>query len=213
MSIPTGALAEALVVAAPLRLEARALRRGAPGLRVLRTGMGPVRAGRAARRLASDPARALAVAGLCGALDPGLLPGDVVVASALVGPDGARRELDCDALYEQLVAFGLRVRAVPLASVDHVVRGAERPRLRDTGARAVDMESAWLAEAAGDRPLAVVRVVLDGPNHELWRPAALGQLRTALKSLRAAGPGLARWVGEVAGEAAPVGSPPAYALL
>lgn len=208
-----GALAEALVVAAPLRLEARALRRGAPGLRVVRTGVGAARARRAARQLASDPARALAVAGLCGALDPGLLPGDVVVASALIGPDGERRELDCDALYEQLVAFGLRVRAAPVASVDHVVRGAERRRLRDTGARAVDMESAWLAEAAGERPLAVLRVVLDGPDHELWRPAVLGQLRIALKNLRAAGPGLARWVGEVAGEPVRSDSPPVYALL
>ena len=34
----------------------------------------------------------------------------------------------------------------------------------------------WFAEGI-QRPLAVVRVVLDGPNHELWRPAMLGQLR------------------------------------
>ena len=58
-----------LVVAAALRLEARALRRGAPRLPVLHAGVGPERARRACRELADSPARRLAVAGLCGGLE------------------------------------------------------------------------------------------------------------------------------------------------
>ncbi len=78
-----------LVVAAALRSEARALRRGRRGLRVLRTGVGPERARAAAPRLLAEAAPAVALAGLCGALDPALEPGALVVASELRGAGGA----------------------------------------------------------------------------------------------------------------------------
>jgi 4-hydroxy-3-methylbut-2-enyl diphosphate reductase len=48
----TGSLAPGLVILAPLRLEARAVRGGAPGATVVRTGAGPARAAATARRLA-----------------------------------------------------------------------------------------------------------------------------------------------------------------
>ena len=74
-----------LLVLAPMALEARAIRAGAPWTRVEKIGMGPRRA-RAASGLAggngSGPAPAL-IAGVCGALDPALEPGDVVLASEL----------------------------------------------------------------------------------------------------------------------------------
>src|SRR5204862_125250 len=70
----------------------------------------------------------------------------------------------------------------------------EREELRRAGAIAVDMESAWLAAAAGARPLAVVRVVVDTPGRELRRPLATarGGLR-ALRTLRRAVPALQTW--------------------
>jgi 4-hydroxy-3-methylbut-2-enyl diphosphate reductase len=60
------------------------------------------------------------------------------------------------------------------------------------------MESAWLARGAGARPLAVLRVVSDGPGHELMRPAIVRQGVHALRRLRDAAPALERWGERVA---------------
>ena len=182
-----------IVVAAPLGLEARALRRGAPGLRVLRTGMGPARARRAAERLRADPASAVAVAGLCGALVPDLEPGDVLVASSVEDEHGGAAELETVGVCRALRAIGIDPRVGRIICTDHFAHGRERERLALGGAVAADMESAWLAAGAGHRPLAVVRVVIDGPRHELWRPAAARQLLLGLRRLREIAPALERW--------------------
>jgi len=187
------AAGDAFVVAAPLGVEACALRRGEPRLRVLRTGMGPARARRAAVRLRDDPARALAVAGLCGSLVPELVPGDVVVASRLACDDAEALALETEALCDALRALGLAPRVGCLHSLGRLARGAERARLVSLGAVAVDMESAWLARGAGARPLAVLRVVSDGPGHELFRPGIVSQGVRALRRLRDAAPALERW--------------------
>jgi 4-hydroxy-3-methylbut-2-en-1-yl diphosphate reductase len=63
----------------------------------------------------------------------------------------------------------------------------------DPGALAVDLESAWLAAAAGERPVAVIRAISDTPQRPLLSPAALAGGLRALRSLRAAGPALTRW--------------------
>ncbi len=81
--------------------------------------------------------------------------------------------------------------------MDHLVRGPERERLAATGALVADMESAVLARAADGRPLAVVRAVSDTPDRPLVSPGALGGGLAALRSLRAAGPALARWAAAV----------------
>jgi 4-hydroxy-3-methylbut-2-enyl diphosphate reductase len=191
---PRGAAAgDALVVAAPLAVEACALRRGDPRLRVLRTGMGPARSRRAAARLRDDPARALAVAGLCGSLVPELVPGDVVVASRLACDDAEELALESEALCEALRSLGLAPRVGRVHSVGRLAMGYERERLVSLGAVAVDMESAWLARGAGARPLAVLRVVSDGPGHELFRPGIVSQGVRALRRLRDAAPALERW--------------------
>jgi len=182
-----------LLVAAPLRIEARALRRGAPALHVLHTGAGPRRARRAADRLLLEPADCVVVAGLCGALDAELAPGDVVLATEVRGPERRTALAAAGALRRSLDTEGLRVLAAPIVSVDHVVRGNERRVWSARGARAVDMESAWLAPGAGGRPLAVVRVVLDGPGHELLRPSLGRHWRAASRSLEAVARALARW--------------------
>ncbi len=198
-----------LLVCAPLRLEARAVRRGLRGAaqagaaqagagqagagRVVATGYGPARAAAQADAVRQEPFAALAVAGTGGGLAGGLRPGDLVVASEV--RDG-HSVIPCPSaalLAGELRRAGLRVRVGPVVTVDHLVRGAERKRLAATGALVADMESAVLARAAGGRPLAVVRAVSDTPERPLVSPGALGGGLAALRSLRAAAPALARW--------------------
>jgi len=178
----------------PLRIESAAVRRGLPEALVLRSGLGSARARSTALVAARIPADAVAVAGFCGAVAEGLHAGDVVVASEVRGP---ARVTACSSgpVVAALVALGIeRVRVGPVASIDHLVRGAERGVLADEGALAVDMESAWLAPAAAGRPFAVLRVVLDTPAREIHRPlTALADGIAAWRALRRAAPALAMW--------------------
>jgi 4-hydroxy-3-methylbut-2-enyl diphosphate reductase len=210
-----------LLVCAPLRLEARALRRGlrsagqetgqpagqrteqvtgaGPGaVRVVVTGYGPRRASARETMLRDQPFAAMAIAGVGGGLAADLRPGDLVVASEVT--DG-HTVIPCPSaalLAGELRRAGLRVRVGRVVTVDHLVRGAERERLAATGALVADMESAVLARAAGGRPLAVVRAVSDTPDRPLVSPGVLGGGLAAFRSLRAAGPALARWAAAVA---------------
>ena len=183
-----------LLVLTPLRIERAAVRRRLPGAMVLRTGMGAANARAAAFVAAGIPADAVAVAGFCGAVAGGLRAGDVVVAGEVRGPEGVTV---CDArpVVAALEAQGIgRISVGPIASADHVVHGAERGVLAAHGALAADMESAWLATAAAGRPLAVVRVVLDTPSREIYRPlATLAGGVAAWRALRRAAPALALW--------------------
>jgi len=142
-------------------------------------------------RLRTDAAARLVVAGLCGALEPDLVPGDVVLASRL---------LDCEvplhgdpALEAALTGAGLRVHLAPMLCATRLVQGGERARLRARGAVAVDMESRWLAPAAQGRPLSVIRVVMDGPRHELFRPGTPGNLLRGLRVLRVLAGAIEDW--------------------
>ena len=153
-----------LLVFAPLRLEAaclsRSLRRRS---RVIRTGAGPRRARiAAARGLAVEDARGVAVVGLCAATRPGVEPGEVVLATELRRPDGRITKIPGNPLLaSSLRRLGLEVSVGPVASVEHVAGPCERAFVRETGASAVDMESAWLADASAGRPLAVLRTVAE----------------------------------------------------
>ena len=139
---------------------------------MLRSGMGAARARSAAPAAARIPADAVAVAGFCGAVAGGSRAGDVVVASEVRGPAGVTT-CASGPVVAALAALGTeRVHVGPVASIEHLVRGAERGVLAGEGALAVDMESAWLAPAAAGRPFAVLRVVLDTPARELHRPLA-----------------------------------------
>jgi 4-hydroxy-3-methylbut-2-enyl diphosphate reductase len=183
----------ALQIAVALRSERFALM---PPRRALRSGMGPERARAAVPKLAATTARAVALMGFCGALTDDLEPGDVIVASELRGgPDGTIACTAPELLAQALRRRGLRVHVGPLVSVEHIVHGGdERARLAAEGALAVDMESAWLAEGAGDRPLAVVRTVVDAPGRELHRPlkTVTGALQ-AMRALRATAPSVQAW--------------------
>ena len=138
-----------LVLVAARGSRPRAARRGgARRAAVLRTGMGPRRPAAAAARGRADPARARGgAAASAAALDPGLEPGDVVVADELRGADGP---FACDGARAGRVPRARRAahRARgPLVRSAHVVRGAERAGSPRDGAIAVDMESAWLRAA------------------------------------------------------------------
>jgi 4-hydroxy-3-methylbut-2-enyl diphosphate reductase len=199
-----------VLVTAPLRLEALAIRAGARGLRIHKTGMGPERSRAAVPLLRGDPAAALVVMGVCGGLDERCEPGDVVIAEELLDgeldhdgegrPDGGHRaagetlgmeRLACPSaapLAAALEARGVKVRCGAVVSVGRIARGETRVRLRERGAIVVDMESAWLAPGAGDRPFAVIRVVADTPSREVTRPllTLAGAARAALSLRRTA---------------------------
>lgn len=197
-----GNLHRELIVLTPLSIEARAIRSALPGVEVITTGMGPEKAITAADRLRSTAGgrspedRVVVVAGFCGALDPTLGPGDVVVATEIQGPAGVLMCSSAGILAAALHRLGIDARLGPILSTDRLVSGSERHRLRsETGAIAVDMESAWLGAGAGDRPFAVLRVVVDTPGRELkGNPLATarGGLR-AYRALTRAAPALGSW--------------------
>jgi 4-hydroxy-3-methylbut-2-enyl diphosphate reductase len=191
----------ALVIAAPLRLEAALVRSAARGTRVQTTGMGVERSRSAAPRLGGTPGDALLVLGFCGGLDESSRPGEVVVADevwAAADEGHDNRPIGCEgagALAAAVAGQGLRVRRGPIVSVGRIALGERRAQLHRAGALAVDMESAWLAAGAAGRPFGVVRVVLDSPSHELLRPGiAIWGPRAARALRRAAGAAVRGWV-------------------
>jgi adenosylhomocysteine nucleosidase len=116
--------------------------------------------------------------GVCGALAPGLKPGDLVVASAV--RDGTAR-FQTDASWSRSIASRLPHAiggTVAGSDVMLVAPEAKAALHGSSGAVAVDMESHIAARFAARRglPLAVLRAVSDGANHAL-PPAAQRGLR------------------------------------
>ncbi|MFJ3582487.1 1-hydroxy-2-methyl-2-butenyl 4-diphosphate reductase [Streptomyces sp. NPDC090127] len=207
---PSGSAAPPLLIVCALGIEQLALRSGgrtgAPGaFTVVRTGMGPAHARRGvAAALDREPWRDAAViaSGFCAGLAPGMHPGDLVVAEeTLGGPDGPGAVTTCTGTELLVKALsravpGRTVHTGPLTGSAHVVRGQERADLRATGAIAVDMESAATlrtALAAGPRPVAAVRVVVDAPEHELVRIGTVRGGISAFRVLRAVLPAFFEW--------------------
>jgi 4-hydroxy-3-methylbut-2-enyl diphosphate reductase len=185
---------QSLLVLVPLRVEEAALRTS-PGWHVLRTGMGPARARiAAARALAVEDVTAVVVVGVCAAVSPLLSPGDVVCATEL-RREGAE---PVEAPASALLASALRRRGLPvhvgsLVSTDHVAGPQERRRYEAAGVLALDMESAWLADGAAGRPLAVLRVVVEPAGRRLADLRTIPAGVRALVNLRRASAALAEW--------------------
>jgi 4-hydroxy-3-methylbut-2-enyl diphosphate reductase LytB-like protein/phosphorylase superfamily protein len=169
------------LVCTPLLVEQLALGH-LPGTPVRRTGMGPRPA------LPDGPGL---VAGVAGSLSVDVRPGDVVVASEVRGPGIPVPVPSAPMLAGALRRLGLRVHVGPIVSMTRPVDGAARRELAATGALAVDMESAFLAPATG--PFAVVRTIVDTPDHPLWRLGTVVRGITALRTLRRAAPAIAQW--------------------
>src|SRR5262249_31703629 len=153
------------IVCAPMRIEARAIRRGLrassdPPL-VVRTGYGTARAANRAGELKATSFGQLVVMGVGGGLTAGPAPGDLGAGTGVGVPPGPSAPL----LAGELRRAGLPARAGRITTVDHLVRRSERAELAADGTLLADMESAPLAAAAGDRPVAVIRAVSDTPVH------------------------------------------------
>ena len=119
-------------------------------------GIGPG-AGHLRERLDHEPKASLVVsAGACGGLAPDLAPGDLVVPEVVLGTAGARYVTDA--------VPGVVRRGTLLSTGELVPSPAAKARLwMETGAQAVDMESAAIVRWARDRALdvTVVRAVAD----------------------------------------------------
>jgi 4-hydroxy-3-methylbut-2-enyl diphosphate reductase len=140
-------------------------------------------------------ADAVGVAGLCGAVDPDLRTGDIVLATELRSEEtGAIACPDSALLAEPLRRLGLTARTGPVYCSPKILTRQERVSLRDTGVLAVDMESAWIAGAAGERPLAVLRVVVDTAGSRLASPRTVLAGISGLFKLRRAGAAFVDWV-------------------
>ncbi len=188
-----------LQIVAPLRIEAAIVGWGARGASVHKSGMGPERARGAAGQLARGAAGALLVLGFCGGLDAASVPGEVIVAEEVyAAPDEGHAEarVRCERVGELLgrvTGLGLKVRSGAIVCTSKLALGERRAELHAGGAIAVDMESVWLAQAAGGRPFGVVRVVLDSPEHELLRPQAASGAVRAARALRRVSGALHDW--------------------
>jgi 4-hydroxy-3-methylbut-2-en-1-yl diphosphate reductase len=199
------------VVCTPLAVERAALRRRLGAVPVVRSGMGRRRSAAAATRLAAAGPRPVLVAGLAGALDPRLRPGDLVVATEVRRAGAAPAPVPTAApLAAALRRLGLRVHLGPLVSHPAPVHGAARVGLAAAGALAVDMESAWLGAAAGGGPFAVVRAVVDTPGAPLLRPGTAVRGLAALRALRRAAPALHDWLAATGPRTVELASPRSF---
>ena len=134
--------------------------RGMPrntGLVLKANGVGAERAATAVdQALAESPIDAVVSTGFCGAVDHVLALEDIVVATEIIA--GTRR-------YPALAPKTSKpCFAAPIASIDHVAQtAAEKANLNLTGAVAVEMEAAGVAEraAAHGLPFYCVKVVTD----------------------------------------------------
>jgi 4-hydroxy-3-methylbut-2-en-1-yl diphosphate reductase len=174
------------VLYAPLRVEQAALRPAARNLRLVRTGMGPARA---ARARVTEPAPTL-VAGVGGAIRADVRPGDLVVATEVLGDHGDPVPVpSAPLLAGALRRLGLTVHLGAIrtsATVVHTHRGGP------DGALAVDMETRALAPG-GQTPFAAVRAIVDTPDYPLRALGTAGRGIAALRALRTAVPALEQW--------------------
>ena len=153
-------------VVAALDFEARSLGKRSGQFLLGTSGIGAVNAARAARSLVAAGAAALLSWGVAGALDPALPCGTAVLPLEVLRQG---RRFPTDRLWRARVAAALEGR-VPLVSGAlltsemAVAAAALKARLfEDTGAAAVDMESAAVAEVAAELglPFLALRVILD----------------------------------------------------
>jgi len=131
------------------------------------SGIGRVAAERAARALVEAGVSALVTFGMAGGLDPALKPGSVVLPRALISPEGKRYSVN-ESWRERVAAAVSPLRSVSegilLTSAYAIDTPAEKAAaFHGTGATAVDMESAAVAEVAAQHhlPFIAARVIVD----------------------------------------------------
>lgn len=161
-----------VVVAVPLRIEACAVALGVERARrdsLFRIGMGPRRAKKAAAALRDRGVSVCVVLGFAGSLDPAVPAGTVVVATEVVDSLGTR--LGCassSGIQATLAERGIPSVSGPILSTERVIGRRGRSGLGDADTVAVDTESFWMVEGPAGSDVAVVRVVVDTPAHEIY---------------------------------------------
>ena len=139
----------------------------ADGTLIAVSGMGPAAARLAAERLIGAGAAGLISWGLAGGLDPALMAGTLCLPREVIGEDGRRFATTRSWRESIMAALGpdRKVAEGTLLTRDRPVAGvASKAELRrETGAEAVDMESAAVAQIAAAHavPFIAVRVVVD----------------------------------------------------
>lgn len=146
---------------------------------ILTAGASAARAERLAETLISRGATGLISFGIAGGLDPKLRPGDLMLASGVVAPDGTH--LAADGAWRERVTVAIH--DMPshhgaIAGTDGMLVSIEQKSelCRRTGAAAADMESHGVAHAAVRRsiPFLVVRAIADPADQALPRSAVAG---------------------------------------
>jgi len=144
-----------------------------PGVTTVMTGGDPARLRSLLRARVRPDCRAVISIGIAGALDPSLVPGDVIVATGVAAPERryAASSIVAHRLAARLCGHPKRVVMADVAGVDHAVVAphAKRALRKATGAHAVDMESHVAAAFAAHHglPFAAVRVICDPAHHGL----------------------------------------------
>jgi adenosylhomocysteine nucleosidase len=146
---------------------------------LIKTAVGEQHAAAAAQAVcASTSFDLLLSTGCAGALAPEMRPGDLTIATAVIGNSSGRR-FETDPRYREAASIAAERAALrpfigPLLCSAHVLAtaAAKRDAAASTGAIAVEMEGAALAAFAHDAgmPFAAVRAILDSAETEL--PAA-----------------------------------------
>lgn len=164
-------------------------------------GASAARATAAAAQFLDEGCAGLVSFGLAGGLDPDIEPGTVVVADAVLAPDGTR--YPADEAWRRALAAKLDGRVLyrtgAIAGSSGSIDGAEAKIAlnRRTGALAVDMESHGVAEAArrAGRPFIAVRVVADPATRSIppWLLAAIDDDGTIRPGVIAGGLFLQPW--------------------
>jgi adenosylhomocysteine nucleosidase len=198
----------AVGVVAALASEARALgpsmpRGGHPPLSELAvlgagsllalSGIGRAAAAAAAQALVDAGVSALMTFGMAGGLDPALKPGSVVIPCELIFSGGGRFAAN-RAWREQVIAEVRALRAVSEGNLLTSTHAIETPAdkaaaFRTTGAVAVDMESAAVAEIAArhNLPFIAVRVIVDTAADRLPRAVVAASLAGRVRFARLIG--------------------------
>ena len=129
---------------------------------VVVTGMGAENAGRIAQAALANPYMICINAGFAGALRPGFVPGDILVARSLIRADESH-ELPCSRNLVKTAWFHGAREISRLLSADRVVTSAEEKQELGRFADAVDMEGFAVLNAARlhSRPAVAIRAVSD----------------------------------------------------
>jgi adenosylhomocysteine nucleosidase len=157
------------------------------------SGIGRPAGTAAAQALVDAGVSALMTFGLAGGLDPTLQPGSVVLPRELISADGARYAA-CGGWLDQVSESIRALRPVSegnLLTSDHAI---EKPAdkaaaYRTTGAAAVDMESAAVAEIAAKHnlPFIAVRVIVDAAADMLPRAVVAASTAGRVRFIRLLG--------------------------